>query len=282
MHSSKQISEIAAALSAAQGKFTNPARNREVTVTTKAGATYKFTYTTLAAIADMVRGPLAANGLAICHSLGTDEQGPSCSTRLLHVSGQWIETWIPVIVAQEANAQGWGSAITYARRYGLCTLLAIIADEDDDANAACANAAQGSNRAAPPRKSQGNGTNAKSDAAASARRAEAWRAIEESESPAILLANAEKVRDDKLIPPGPKRELLDFARGLLMEYSQATIKKIATIDTAEKAAKWYGSMWLLTGEQKTLIVSALGAVREGLQNETPANGDELDVTAAAS
>lgn len=147
---SEAINEIAAALSVAQAKFSNPQRNRTVKVRTKAGDTYEFAYATLDAILDMVRGPLGGNSLALCHAIIEDAKGPLCITRLMHASGQWIETAVPVLVADGANAQGWGSAITYAKRYGLCALLGVAADEDDDGNTACGNHATAAHRAAKP------------------------------------------------------------------------------------------------------------------------------------
>lgn len=134
--------EIAAALAAAQSAFKNPERNRQVKVRTKTGGEYTFKYSTLDTIMDMVRAPLAANGLALSHSLEMGEHGYACFTKLLHSSGQQIECAVPIIVDRDANAQGWGSGITYARRYGVCALLAITADEDDDGNAACSNHAE--------------------------------------------------------------------------------------------------------------------------------------------
>jgi len=182
MNQSIEVNELSAALAKAQGIFTNPPRNREVKVRTKAGDTYSFTYATLDAIMDMVRKPLADNGLAIVHSLGTDEQGPVCETRLCHASGQWLATWVPVIVAEGANAQGWGGAITYARRYGLCSLLAIAADEDDDANAACGNEATAAARIPrkPPAKTNGQKPDPDAQKAAAQRdiaAAEKWPAL---------------------------------------------------------------------------------------------------------
>lgn len=155
MNQSPEINELAAALAKAQGAFTNPARNREVEVTMKAGGKYKFAYATLSGIMDMIRKPMADNGLYIGHSLGEDDKGAICETRVIHNSGQWISCWVPVIVAPEANAQGWGAAITYAKRYGICTLLAVTADEDDDGNAGCANEAVGADRAAGGRNPKG-------------------------------------------------------------------------------------------------------------------------------
>ena len=183
MNQSEAINELAAALATAQGAFTNPPRNREVTVRTKAGDTYRFAYSTLDSVMDVVRKPLADNGLALVHSLGNDEQGPVCETRLIHASGQWLGTWVPVIVAEGANAQGWGGAITYARRYGLCSLLGIAADEDDDANAACGNEATATPRQTrkPPAKSNGQKPDAEATKKAAALRdiaaADKWPAL---------------------------------------------------------------------------------------------------------
>lgn len=160
MQQSEQINELATALALAQGAFTNPPRNREVEVTMKDNkGKYKFCYSTLDCVMDMIRKPLADNGLSIIHALDNDSQGPICETRLLHASGQWISTWVPVIVSEGANAQGWGSSISYARRYGVVSLLAIAAEEDDDGNAGCANEAQGNARAtaAPRKATPGNG-----------------------------------------------------------------------------------------------------------------------------
>lgn len=147
MKSSETINELAAALSKAQAGFTSPSRNREVSVKLKDGkGEYKFKYATLDTIMDMIRKPLADNGLSIVHALDNDSEGTICETRLIHSSGQWCSTWVPVIVGESANAQGWGSAITYAKRYGVTTLLGIAADEDDDGNAACGNHATATER----------------------------------------------------------------------------------------------------------------------------------------
>ena len=59
-------------------------------------------------------------------------------TVLAHESGEWIsgELLLPLT---KADAQGVGSAITYGRRYGLAAIVGIVADEDDDGNAASRN-----------------------------------------------------------------------------------------------------------------------------------------------
>ena len=57
---------------------------------------------------------------------------------LLHESGEWMESdtiWVPV---EKANAQGFGSATTYARRYSESAFSNTVGDDDDDGNAASA------------------------------------------------------------------------------------------------------------------------------------------------
>jgi hypothetical protein len=55
--------------------------------------------------------------------------------RLMHVSGEWLEEEC-LLPLDKNNAQGAGSAVTYARRYSLQSIAGVVADEDDDANAA--------------------------------------------------------------------------------------------------------------------------------------------------
>lgn len=82
-----------------------------------------------------IRKPLSENGFALFQA--TANAGPnavSVVTRLMHTSGAWMsfETTLPV---SKADAQGHGSAITYARRYGLMAAVGLT-PTDDDGNAA--------------------------------------------------------------------------------------------------------------------------------------------------
>jgi hypothetical protein len=56
-------------------------------------------------------------------------------TILTHTSGQWIQSELALPLLK-ADPQGVGSAITYGRRYGLAAIIGIVADVDDDGNAA--------------------------------------------------------------------------------------------------------------------------------------------------
>jgi ERF superfamily len=122
MKTSEQISELAAALAAAQGMMENAVMNR-------VNPHFKSKYADLAAIFDAARKPLSANGLAIVQTIGDGV----LHTRLLHTSGQWIASEHPLPMS--GRPQEIGSALTYARRYSLSALIGIAADEDDDGNA---------------------------------------------------------------------------------------------------------------------------------------------------
>ena len=135
------IGALAGALAKAQANITSPPRNREVTVKMKSGGTYKFKYATLDSIIDHVRGPLTANGLWFTQTLEGDDNGKyRLITALIHSSGQSIKSETPLLVVEAGN-QAFGSALTYMRRYALCSILGVAADEDDDANSAEGNVA---------------------------------------------------------------------------------------------------------------------------------------------
>ena len=134
---SAEINEIAAALSALQGSIKQPKLNKEVTVQKRAGGSYKFKYADLSACADAAALALKENGLAVSQII--------CNwtliTLLTHKSGQWIKSELPISLNNGADYQALGSAITYIKRYSYCAILGIVADADDDANAACGNEA---------------------------------------------------------------------------------------------------------------------------------------------
>jgi hypothetical protein len=146
---------LAAALAVAQGAIRNPARNREVKVATKTGGSYTFAYATFDAILDAIRQPLADNGIAFTQTL-TERAGKyRLRTTLMHASGQWLASETPLFV-QEQSSQAFGSALTYMKRYALCALVGVSADEDDDGNAGDGHSAEKKDRA-PPAKAGGNG-----------------------------------------------------------------------------------------------------------------------------
>jgi ERF superfamily len=96
---------------------------------------FKSKYADLASIMEAARAPLAANGLAVTQALHVPEEGGLCLiTTLLHTSGQWIASRHPLPTVPRPHELG--SALTYARRYSYASLVGIVAEEDDDAEAA--------------------------------------------------------------------------------------------------------------------------------------------------
>lgn len=126
MRTSEQINELATALAAAQAEMKNATLN-------KVNPHFKSKYADLAGIRDTVTPALAKHGLSIAQGTDTLDSGIVVVTRLMHKSGQWIESRFPI---SYDKPQAMGSAYTYARRYSLSAMCAISADEDDDANAA--------------------------------------------------------------------------------------------------------------------------------------------------
>lgn len=129
---SDAINELAAALVKAQSELT-------VAVKDSNNPHLKSRYADLGSVWAAARGPLAANGLAVVQVGGVDGTGkPVLRTILVHKSGQWIAGDLPLEVRENKGTsimQALGSAVTYARRYGLQAAVGIVAD-DDDGNAA--------------------------------------------------------------------------------------------------------------------------------------------------
>ena len=95
---------------------------------------FRSRYADLASVMDACLPALNANGVAVYQPTIDDDTGRFVETILAHESGETIRCRVPLIV-QKNDMQGYGSAVTYARRYGLMC-MAGIAPEDDDGNAA--------------------------------------------------------------------------------------------------------------------------------------------------
>ena len=126
MRTSEQINELATALAAAQAEMKNATLN-------KVNPHFKSKYADLAMIRDTVTPALAKNGIAVVQGTDTEENTIVVFTRLIHKSGQWIESRFPI---PYDKPQAMGSGITYGRRYTLAAVTNIAAEEDDDGNAA--------------------------------------------------------------------------------------------------------------------------------------------------
>jgi len=100
---------------------------------------FKSKYADLSSVMDACLPALNEAGIAVIQPTGEDDHGRFVETILIHgESGEQLGCRVPLIV-QKNDMQGYGSAVTYARRYGLMT-MAGIAPEDDDGNAAAKSA----------------------------------------------------------------------------------------------------------------------------------------------
>lgn len=126
--------KLAEALSKAQFEFKAPKKNKHVDFTDKNGRRVKYSYADLADIIEAIREPFGKNGLAVFHQLAYDGNFYGLKTSLVHLSGEFIDTWYPLPdpTANSVRPQEFGSSLTYARRYSLSSLVGIASDEDDD------------------------------------------------------------------------------------------------------------------------------------------------------
>src|SRR5262249_35277883 len=116
--------QIAAALAKAQLKFVNPAKDRTADIKSDKGR-YQYKYSTLADGLDDIRAPLAEQEIAVVQTMSMAGEVLVLKTRLIHSSGESLETEWPVGAYAKLTPQQMGSALTYARRYSLFPLVGI-------------------------------------------------------------------------------------------------------------------------------------------------------------
>ncbi len=125
------MDKLGAALSKAQGKIRNPEKNKTVTITTKDGRKYTYPYADLPTCYDATRDALAENELSHVCVITHDERGSFLVMRLMHSSGQWIESEF-ALPAHRVDEKTLAASITYGRRYLFCALVGLAAEEDTD------------------------------------------------------------------------------------------------------------------------------------------------------
>ena len=141
--SSETVAALASALAKAQAELVNPEKSLTATIRTgRAGEGERsFRYAPLSSGLDIVRKTLGQHEIATVQTTAIDNGSGmvSLTTMLAHASGEWIASDWPVCpVAETANPQRMGAALTYARRYALFTLVGIAGEDDLDAPDLCA------------------------------------------------------------------------------------------------------------------------------------------------
>ena len=127
MKSSDAINELANALCNAQSQMGGAVKD-------SANPFFKSSYADLTSVIKAIKQPFADNGLSYTQFPVSNENGVGVSTRLMHISGQWLEMEYTLPTVKK-DPQASGSAITYARRYALQS-IAGIPTADDDAESA--------------------------------------------------------------------------------------------------------------------------------------------------
>lgn len=92
---------------------------------------FKSKYADLASIIEACVPALNAHGIAVVQPFFATDLGNYVKTVFLHESGETLECSVPLLLSKQ-DMQGLGSAITYARRYGLLSMAGIAPDDDDD------------------------------------------------------------------------------------------------------------------------------------------------------
>jgi hypothetical protein len=140
--SSETVAALASALAKAQAELINPEKSLTAIIRTgRPGERERsFRYAPLSSGLDIVRKTLGQHEIATLQTTAIDQTAGMVhlTTTLAHASGEWIASDWPVCpIAETANPQRMGAALTYARRYALFTLVGIAGEDDLDAPDLC-------------------------------------------------------------------------------------------------------------------------------------------------
>jgi len=142
-----ETSQLNASFVKALGELKNVAKNA-------VNPHFRNRYASLDAILDDVRPVLASHNLAISQEPLFEDGKAGVVTRIIHASGGVRESTL-LLPLKDQTAQGVGSALTYAKRYAISSILGITADDDDDGEIASKPIAQKPTiKAEPPKAKQ--------------------------------------------------------------------------------------------------------------------------------
>lgn len=130
MQSSDSIKDLASALAKAQAAMGGARKDKN-------NPAFRSKYADLSSVAEAIDAAIEPHGLSyvqVCHER---ENAAAVETIILHASGEWMSCGILPVPVTKHDAHGFGSALTYARRYSLSAAFGVV-PEDDDGNAAAA------------------------------------------------------------------------------------------------------------------------------------------------
>jgi hypothetical protein len=136
--SSTSVGALAAALAKAQAEIANPEKSLTATIVSPfpCEGSRTFRYAPLSSGLDLVRKCLGQHEIATVQTTAIDRDSSliRLTTTLVHASGEWVSSDWPVCpVSETAAPHRLGTALTYARRNALFTLVGIAGEDDLDA-----------------------------------------------------------------------------------------------------------------------------------------------------
>lgn len=130
MEKSEQIDKLAKGLTLFRKNLKQPFKDAD-------NPFFKSKYVPLENVTEVIDKALDGTEITYVQVPINGESGTvGVATTILHTSGQWIEFPPFMLKPDKSNPQGYGSSITYARRYSLSSVFGITSDNDDDGNAA--------------------------------------------------------------------------------------------------------------------------------------------------
>jgi ERF superfamily len=233
---SESFAALASALAKAQAALVNPEKSLTAMIRSQrpGEADRSFRYAPLASGLDIVRKTLGQHEIAIMQTTAIDQAAGvvNLTTMLAHSSGEWIASDWPVCPMSEiANPQRMGTALTYARRYALFTLVGIAGEDDLDAADICAS---GPARESPPQTSGSGRMRATAKPARTAVLSTEESAVLRdrllNEITALQSQGSATIWAREALPP--KNQLTEVDANLVGEAFEKKLSEVGTLDTA--------------------------------------------------
>lgn len=260
MNRSDSITSLAASLAKAQAVMNAAMKDSE-------NPHFRSRYADLASVWDACREPLTSNGLSVVQLPAVSDKGSiTVETILLHESGEWISGSIEIPVTKH-DAQGVGSAITYARRYSLAAVVGVSPDDDDGEGAVgrgsekktqpTSPATRGPSAATTARHDGGNNLDPKAGQPSTEKQAPAPNA----EADAKREEHLERVR-------GALRHLFGGDKNAALEHCEK-LSEWVDKDSGEVKAKGERDYRKLKGKRLEILCHKLEAEAKKLQSPSP-------------
>jgi hypothetical protein len=276
MHrSSEKVAALAAALAMAQVELVNPEKSLTATIrgSRPGEGERSFRYAPLAGGLDIVRKTLGRHEIATVQTTAIDPaaQTIALTTMLAHSSGEWIASDWPVCpVAETANPQRMGAALTYARRYALFTLVGMAGEDDLDAPDLCApSAAPAPSHDQALRSEKGPGVPPRAGNGRTAR-------ILQQPSAPILAAEQSAALRDKLL--GELADLVSAELAIAWAAQSLPVKNTLTATDAKLVEDAFESRLATLTQLATLEGAAAAVANEVSPAAESSNSEGMDAT----